>query len=490
MVISDVGTTNNLVQGNFIGVDTSGSRSLANAFAGVGIYSGAQSNLIGGATTQARNFISGNRSYGVQIAGLGSDGNRVQGNFIGTDINGTAAVLNSFAGVGIYGGAKRNTIGGSTPEARNLISGHDSYGIIIADSGTKNNWVAGNFIGTELTGSRSLKNGFAGIGIYAGAQGNLVGGTATSARNVISGNNAYGVIIQGQEASGNLFQGNFIGTQADGTAALGNGFNGIGLFGGPSQNIIGLAIDGTGAGNTVAFNASDGIRLDDTNSVGNTIRGNRIYSNGGLGIELGGPSYFGVTANDAGDADMGPNQLQNYPILTSAAARSATTTITGTFHSAPNRAYIVDIYRGTSPDPSGHGEGQSYVGTTSLSTDANGNGSFTMSDSGNFAGQYFSATATDATTGDTSEFSSALLATNAPFSSHFVGPYVRNSSGFTFELYLQTNRAYRLQGTANLGADPIPWLDLTNFTAPSSPIQFIDRSASNYPARFYRVISP
>ena len=156
-------------------------------------------------------------------------------------------------------------------------------------------------------------------------------------------------------------------------------------------------------------------------------------------------------------------------------------------NSTPNRSFFADVYRNTSPNPSGYGEGQFYVGTANLTTDGSGNGTFTLTATGNYAGQYFTATATSAG-GDTSEFSTNLLAIAGP-AAQLVGPYQSGASGFTFSLTLQTNFSYRIQAATNLVA-PIAWTDLTNFTATNSPFSFIDHSATNYRVRFYRVVSP
>ena len=142
-------------------------------------------------------------------------------------------------------------------------------------------------------------------------------------------------------------------------------------------------------------------------------------------------------------------------------------------------------------DFTGYGEGQFYVGTTGVTTDGSGNASFALTNSSsNYAGQYFSATVT-AATGDTSEFSADVLATNAPApSAQFGAPFVWRTNGFIFNLTFATNFSYHIQATTNLAAHPIPWVNLTNFTAASSALTFTDRTATNFRTRFYRVVSP
>ena len=124
------------------------------------------------------------------------------------------------------------------------------------------------------------------------------------------------------------------------------------------------------------------------------------------------------------------------------------------------------------------------------STSGGGNTTFSLTASGNFAGQNFSATATDQTTGDTSEFSLAVIATNGPAPPSFIAPFTLTSTGFTAKLSLTIGQNYRVQATTNLGGNPIAWTDLTNFTASATNFNFLDRSATNLPRRFYRVISP
>ena len=127
----------------------------------------------------------------------------------------------------------------------------------------------------------------------------------------------------------------------------------------------GTTIGGTGAGeaNTIAYNASIGVLV--LGGTGHAIVGNSIFSNGALGIDVG---PFGVTANDAGDGDTGANNLQNFPVLT-----AVTGGVQGTLNSTPNTPFRVHYFSNAVCDASGNGEGQTYLGETTFSTDANGN---------------------------------------------------------------------------------------------------------------------
>ena len=482
--VGGTGTRANLIQGNFIGLNAAGTAALPNTFAGMYVLGGATSNLVTG------NVLSGNGSEGLRLADAGTSGNMVRGNFCGTGPEGTNSLPNGFAGLTVLSAATGNTIGGLTPADRNVLSGNGTVGLVIAHAGTRSNVAQGNFIGTDVSGNEALPNGFAGVYLTDGAEHNTLGGAAAGAGNLVSGNGIYGLFMADAATGSNYIQGNLIGTRADGSNALGNGFGGLILFGGTHHNVIGLAADGSGLGNRIAFNFSYGVRLDDAGTAGNSMRGNAIFSNGGLGIDLAGPAFFGVTPNDSGDDDSGPNRLQNYPTIVSAAAWPATTTIGGTLHSSPNQDFLIDVYRNPTADPSGYGQGQVYVGSASLSTGGSGHGIFSLTISGSFAGEFFTTTATDTTAGDTSEFSLAVLATNAPVPPQFTAPFALTGTEFMAAASLSIGQSYRIQATTNLAWNPIPWVDLTNFVADTTNYLFFDRAATNRPIRFYRVVSP
>ena len=479
------GVSNNLVQGNFIGLNAAGTAALPNNFAGIRVESGAAANLIAG------NVISGNTSEGLRLIDAGTTANLVQGNFIGTDLTGTNALPNGFTGVAVYSGATSNLIGGTSASTRNIISGNQGYGIYISDPGTSNNFLLGNFVGPDATGTNALGDGGFGIGIWNGASGNFVGGTSVGMGNLISGNPgfSYGIVLGG--VNGNVVQGNFIGTDFTGTNALANGFANVALWGGSTGNFVGGT--GAGTGNVIAFAGSVGVVVYDSNTTNNSIRGNSIFNNGGLGIDLAGASdvYPYVTPNDVGDADTGPNNLQNFPIITNVFGYAASSIVLGKMSSSPGSNFLIDFYRSFTADFSGYGEGQFYVGTVSVTTDGSGNASFAFTNSsGNYAGQFFTATATTAT-GDTSEFSAAVLATNATVASaQFGKSFAWQTSGFVFNLTFQTNFTYRIQAATNLAGSPILWVDLTNFNAVNSSLTFTDHAAINFRTRFYRVVSP
>lgn len=350
----------NTIAGNFIGTNVAGTNSSSNGDNGVYV-NGSPSNVIGGTTPAARNLISGNNEDGVDIDGIFSNANLIQGNLIGVDITGNNGLSNA-DGIDMESGASGTLIGGSTPAARNVISGNNESGIEAGGAGTVNIVIQGNYIGTNAAGTADVQNI---DGIALSTFGNTVGGAAPGEGNLISGNEGHGILI---EDIGNVVEGNLIGTDASGAAPIPNIGDGIRLDGkSAALNTIGGTA--AGAGNTIAFNEGRGVGHSGFN--GNSIRGNRIFSNDDLGIDLGGSD--GVTPNDAGDPDNGPNLLQNFPVLTSASSGGGTTTIQGNLNSTPVTIFNLDFYANAACDSSGNGEGQTYLGASSVTTDAAGN---------------------------------------------------------------------------------------------------------------------
>lgn len=403
--ISGTNTAGNTVLGNFIGTSASGKTSIANADGGVRID--APGNIIGGKSAESRNVISGNTRNGVYIFGSIAASNIVSGNFVGVDADGTNALGNSAAGIGITN-APFNTIGGTNAGERNIVSGNADSGVSIGGSNATGNRLLGNFIGTDVTGTAAIPNQIGGVGIY-GAPTNFIGGTTSGAGNLISGNKAVGVAIGDAGGNGNRVQGNFIGTKADGLSPLGNEWHGVEILNTSSNNFIGGTAPG--AGNRIAYAVTaaaggyDGIRIRD-GCTRNYLRLNSFFGNAGLGIDL---STNGVSANDAGDADSGANNLQNFPVLASASGRYVTT-IQGTLNSAASTTFTIDFYASPSQDSTTYGEGQKWIGETTVTTAANGNAAFTVTFT-NVTGvwPYISSIATDPQN-NTSEFSKCALA--------------------------------------------------------------------------------
>ena len=267
------GVTNSFVLGNYIGLRPDGTTILANADNGVDLNG--NNNTIGGTAAGERNVISGNVSDGFELEGASTNNNTIIGNYIGTDAGGTIAKPNR-SGIRIMSGAPSNTIGGTTAAERNVISGNTDHGIDIEDAGSDSNVVSGNFIGVNKDGDTALANGMEGVSIENGAASNIIGRTASGASNVISGNTGSGVRITDTGSDANQVLGNFIGTDLGATIDLGNGASGVRLANDADDNIIGTTA--ANAGNVIAFNNQDGVRLLDTDNDGNSIRGNSIFS--------------------------------------------------------------------------------------------------------------------------------------------------------------------------------------------------------------------
>jgi photosystem II stability/assembly factor-like uncharacterized protein len=390
--------TSAVIQGNLIGTNVSGTLPLQNGGTGVNASNfGANPAevVIGGTTVGSRNVISGNLGDGV-FAGAGV---KIQGNFIGTDITGTLPLGNGGSGVVAGNGA---VVGGTTPSARNIISANAGSGNVSLGSNSSGNAavVQGNYIGTDVTGTFALRVPATGQSLVPGitidGSNNLVGGLTAGARNVISGN---GIGIQiGRFGSviGNIVQGNFIGLNAAGDQPLPNLGDGISLSSASNSVIGGTA---TNAANTIAFSGGNGVLV--SSGTGNPIRGNTIFSNHDLGIDL---SPAGITSNDPNDPDTGANNLQNFPVLTAVSSNGGTS-IQGSLNSKPNTLFHIDFYSNGACSASGNGEGARFFDTTDVTTDANGNASISfVSSSSLSSGRALTATATDPA-GNTSEFS-------------------------------------------------------------------------------------
>ncbi len=208
IMITGASATGNTVTGNYLGTDYAGTAAVTN-YIGVAIGAGAQSNTVGGTSAAERNVISGNSTYGAEIKDSGTDLNVVKGNYIGTDRLGTIAVANGTGAI-IWAGAANNTIGGNAVDAGNVISASTSNGLIIANSGSDNNVVQGNLIGTDAAGTGDLGNGISGININQGALNNTIGGTATREANTIAFNSGDGISMNSSGTDGNQVSGNAI----------------------------------------------------------------------------------------------------------------------------------------------------------------------------------------------------------------------------------------------------------------------------------------
>jgi parallel beta-helix repeat protein len=271
--LEDAGTAGNLVQGNFVGTNAAGATGLGNHLDGVMLLN-ASNTLIG-----PSNILSGNgvneEGAGINIQGTGAQGNMVIGNLIGTNPTGTAGLGNSLIGVFVGDGASNNVIG--VIGQRNVISGNGTpnnlgVGVYLFGSGTRGNAVVGNLIGTNAAGNGGITGSVIGV-LVNGAPGNTVGGASPAARNIVSGHRYVGIEIAGATATGNTVQGNRVGTNINGTAAIPNGYDGIFLNDTPGNLIGGIQ---AGQGNQISGNGSVGIQLFGPNTTGNVVEGNAL----------------------------------------------------------------------------------------------------------------------------------------------------------------------------------------------------------------------
>ena len=439
------GNASNVVQGNFLGTDVTGTSAKGNGEDGV-MINGSTGNVIGGTNAAARNVISGNAQTGVFVSGVTASNNLIEGNYIGLSLAGKSPLGNSYGGITISNAAV-NTIGGTASGAGNVISangiGNQGDSGVELLAGATQILIQGNYIGTDASGSNGLGNFYDGIYIYESGT-NTIGGTTTGARNLISGNYQEGISVSGSGANANIIQGNYIGTKADGIGPLGNQSHNIDFSVTASSNIVGGTI--SSADNRIAFSQNalcDGVRIR-TGCVGNFVGRNSIFSNGYLGVVIG---TIGTIPNTS-----------NMVTLTEAVTGNGTTVVQGSLGTYANGPFLIQFYQNIAPNPNGYGEGLIYVGSTNVITDANGQANFIAA----FPvavppGRYISATATDSA-GTTWEFSPNVLVQPPPayFTISQTGPNSPLSINWP-----TTPTGFLLQQTTNLSS-PISWSITTN----------------------------
>ena len=448
-------TGGNTISANSIGTTSGGVGIAANALDGILVTAGSNANTIN------NNLISGNTGNGINLNGL-SGGTRttttanniITGNFIGVTRAGSTVVSNLGVGI-LLQNAPSTTVGGTLGgTTRNIISGNGTG--LEVDLLSDNSVIAGNYIGTDVTGSVALGNlprgGTGGVGVSLRGSSNLtIGGTAANAGNLISGNDTYGINSLGAGTSGIAIQGNLIGTDATGTRKLGNALAGIQIVGGDTVTIggtdpnagnvisgnTGQGITATGATNLIVQGNFVGVASDGLTALGNTGdgvainsgsdgalvggtdpgAGNIIANNGATfsrsGVVVAGATGVSVLANSiynntvTGIRLNGANNDQVAPVLTSAVSMGTTSTYTGTLN-APAGVYTLQFFSSPTLNASGNVEGQIYIGQATVTITADSN-AFTATVNGGFLpGNFISATATNAN-GGTSQFSTAIV---------------------------------------------------------------------------------
>jgi len=390
------GGNDDVIQGNVIGLDAEGIVALGNGNNGVEVVYGA-GKLVGGTKANAGNVISGNVA-GVFLQNSAVDVS-IEGNKIGTDARGYEALGNDFDGVVLSG--SDNTVGGTSVAAGNVISGNGrdgiSDGVYAGTAG--NNVIEANLIGTDVTGNVAIPNRQDGIELAA--TGDLVGGTTAATGNVISGNAQDGLVLEG-DATGIRVDGNNIGTDETGTQPLGNGADGVLIEASASVNTIG----GTASkdGNGIAYSGGTGVVVT-INAVSNPILTNSIYASSDQGIIL--------SANG--------NNLQPAPVLGSAVNSGTGTVVVGTLTAAANTTYRLQFFSNPAADPSGFGQGETFLVNASVKTNGSGVATFSVTIKPAVAvGEVISATATSPAE-NTSEFSDDATVAAAGGAAMFAG---------------------------------------------------------------------
>jgi CSLREA domain-containing protein len=359
-----LGSNNDLVTGNFLGVDTDGVTVISDGDP-IDVSQVVNGSVIGGTSPGARNVMASNGVFGDIL----NDGNAtlVQGNYLGTNAAGTAAIGSLATGIDVEIGTGV-TIGGSASGAGNVINATGN-GVSIGGvqfNAAVNTTVQGNLIGMDATGTVAFYA--LDIGIAMGQSINTtIGGSTPGAANVINAR-ANGINIGGSP-TGMVIQGNKIGTDITGTMPLGNGNCGIAVSL-TSSGIIGGV--NAGEGNIIAFNALNGVSIFGFagDNTAWTILGNSIHDNAQLGITLQGCGTNTPTMNDHCDIDGGGNDLQNYPVITSASFSGGNVVLSGTLDSVASTMFRLEFFSNGQCDPSGFGQGQHFLGSTVVTTGA------------------------------------------------------------------------------------------------------------------------
>jgi hypothetical protein len=380
-----------VVQGNVIGLDAGGTFPVPNAAGGIDVVNATGTHI--GTWPSTGNVIAGNQGPGVSIGGVGpGPGTTVDSNLIGVNSSGGESVPNTGPGVFVLD-SESTRIGQRVAADHqgdpNVISGNQGGGVVVQNSDSTN--VFGNLIGVGANGALPVPNIGHGILIMGGAD-THVGGGLVGQGNVISSNTGDGVRIRGDDASGTpavrvAVQGNWIGTNRASEVSDGNGGNGISVLPQADGTRIGNVV-GLEGPNVIAHNSGDGVRV--AVSTGVRIRGDSIFENGQLGIEL----------------LQGANQFPFPPVLTNVKLANGQLIVKGTLAGAPSQGFAIEVFGSPACDPSGSGEGQSFFIAQKVTTNSSGTATFTIKVPFNqSAAPVVTATATNTKTGDTSQFS-------------------------------------------------------------------------------------
>lgn len=335
-------------------------------------------------------------AFGISVQNGSKD--TLEGNLVGTNLTGAQALGNGTCGIVVGEGSTGTLIGGAGEGEGNVVSGNGLHGIELDDA--RGTTVLGNRIGTNLAGTEAIPNASAGIDLAdvgagedpTGPSQTTIGGAKPGEGNLVSGNEAAGIQAIGGSTAGLTILGNTIGPNATDSAPVENAGAGIELGSGVSDVRIG-GIAG-GEANAIADNGGDGVAVSGAAQI--PIRGNSIFENAGLGIDL----------------REGGNGAQAAPTLSSASASGAHVTVSGTLDAAPNTTYTIDYYE--SPPPAALEAGppaERWIAAQTARTDASGVATLAFAYEAANPGELPLSTATATSPGgDTSEISAAVAA--------------------------------------------------------------------------------
>lgn len=398
-----------VIQGNRIGVSATGSQAVPNRGSGIRL-SRSRSITIGGSEAGAGNLISGNLGHGIYVSGTGSHSVVIQGNRIGTTPSGLSALGNAYSGI-ILLDAPSNLVGGVAASAGNIVAGNHAEGIVVSGVTAVDNQILSNRVGVDTTGQVPISNRWAGIKLENVRRCRIGGDLLAGGGNRVSANGAAGIWMDGADDCDVI--GNWIGGHFAGVGHGGNAGAGIYITGTTTNNRIGGEV--WSLGNFIAYNGGAGVAVgfsaESTNTVGNRIDVNWIHNNVGLGIDLGNDGH---TPNDTGpvygDADRGPNNLQNYPAITNVIHKGSTLQLQGIIRTGLTQWYKINFYGNTRFHPSGYGEGEFFLGSTNVFTAPLDTASFdVVLPAPSPIPDYYSATAIRLANNDTSEFSAFAM---------------------------------------------------------------------------------
>jgi CSLREA domain-containing protein len=393
-----ISSNGNTVVGNFIGVEPDGATVSTNHIIFAVLEVAGSSNTIGGTTPAARNLVAATNSGNSHAADIEGTSGLVQGNYFDLDATGSLGIGNAVIAINVDAGG--NTIGGSASGAGNVIGTWATVGLQFAFGSAGAVSAQGNRIGTDASGTVALAGGPYGI-VIGGSNGTVtIGGSLTGAGNLIRGT-LNGIWVNGSASAGTpVIQGNHIGVSLDGTVPLPSGTTGIII-----TNSTGGLVGGTapGEGNVIAFSGTNAISVAFASSW--SLLGNSTFGNG-FGISLAGSdSVSPPTTNDLDDPDTGNNNRQNYPVLGPGVVGPKTIVhVSGSLNSEANKAYRLEFFANAGCDKSGHGQGKIFVGTMDVTTNPNDVAFGPLALTTPIDRHVITATATDPA-GNTSEFS-------------------------------------------------------------------------------------